>query len=455
MFRPERGLGSINAEPPKKVLPQHVEIKGATTLSIATSHHASFYQEALQCLPLPRLQKIKQLSVGLIYDDKSKKIEPKSYETNRWDHTLEVTVLTEAILTQNGFSPKDVQLGIAAALLHDIATPAGGDGTMKVDTVALDEETNWDRVLDEKGKDFLAKHNLDPKVITKIIVNGGVFGQVLDIADRIAYVISDTHEIGRTEGNHDTDLLKQLAEHSTIGNIYQDVRVEGDQVYFDNPERLLEFLKLRALLRRDFCDNKFSLGRDVASGNLIRPHLEGGTLTPDMLRRMWDINLFDFLTKRNQDTWREGNYFDGDNGEGYQKAKANLSQAGLSMDEYYDPSSPRSLYYQISHFMPDVEMFYSADELQRRRKEIEDHNKNKVNKIYIIGEYEHPGFVTGAEYCVRNADGEIVSFQEFNPQKVGELEAIAEHVPGFYLFSKRAVRVNTTEKEVFSRFPGV
>jgi hypothetical protein len=404
----------------RAILPERISPRFAGGLDITSSPHSGFYQEALNAFPLARLRDIKQLSIGLMYrpTPAPDKLVPKEYVKTRWDHTFEVAAITEAILTQNGFNSEEVKLGIAAALLHDIATPAFGDATMKVDIKRLDEEEHWRSVIGEQGEAFLTRHGLDPEVIHKTIVNGGIFGKVLDIADRISYVISDTDAIDRTEVDKSSELLRHFAAYPDIGGIFQDVRIaraetEENQVYFANPQRLQAFLRHRALLRRDLCDNPYSFGRDVVTGTIVRRILDAG-VTPQELREMTDDDL-------------AASYFK-------QQSENVVWTPGLRSGQE-DLQVQRSVQYQISRFVPSVERFLSEDELGERAAQIA-----RERDTIILGTHHFTGFKTGTDYKVVDpGSGGIRTFKDFDPQGAEEIAAIEKETHGYYLFYKQVL----------------
>src|SRR6185369_16395731 len=354
MRRPENGLGPypvVNREPTKKELPSQMPIRMSHLIG---SFRDPIYEELVRDFSLEKQQKKRQLTwIEAL-------IRPPTFENpldTRWDHTLQVTALTEAILRQNKGEKgaewdKKIKTGVVAAWVHDIATPAFGDVSMKVEPDKLDEEANWEKVIGEEGYAFFDRHGLDPAEITTTIVNGGILGEVLDIADRIAYTTSDIYRFQHGVGQdvrvgRGAALLDYAAEHPDVGDIYKDVRVQGDQVYFENPERLAAFLKMRALLRRDFVEHPETQGRDIAIGNLIRRYLEQpGGLTLDRLREMGDIDLFHFFADRNQAAQRHV-----------------INESHPDEGDYYRAESSRSVYQQFVQFAPDYKRYDSQQAL--------------------------------------------------------------------------------------------
>src|SRR3989344_2019714 len=265
------------------------------------------YTDAFDVFPLRRLGEVKALSLLSYVGPKPEDHYFVEYSHTRLDHSLVVALTTEKILRRNGFPQEEVNLGIIAGLLHDIATPAHGDPTKKIDPKNLDEEVFWSEVLDTKGHEFILKHGGDKDSINKIINNEGILGQVLDIADRITYTMKDLYAtVGpETSGlNIDPYLLQPryiLSRFPKIGDIYKDVGIDkkNQEVFFNDPKNLEAFLLLRAHMHKALYLNPTSQGRDLFFTKLLEPlytNDNSALLNPSVLRRMSDHQLMRLLS---------------------------------------------------------------------------------------------------------------------------------------------------------------
>lgn len=363
------------------------------------------YDEAVKSLPLTRLGEIKTLSFLTFVGPAPESQYFTEFHHNRLDHSLLVAKVTEYILERNGFPRQTVNLGILAGLLHDVATPAHGDTTKLLDPSNLSEENFWQEAVGEKGLDFLLQHNVRPPIIDKVIKGQGCLGKVLDVADRITYVMQDLSALGVESPQTRLDVYLRefnslfLAD-PKIGNIYQEVVVDGsgNEVVFIDPRRLGIFLQLRAILHKRLYLNPVSQGRDLFVANLLRPLYsvdDSSLLTPRKLRQMTD----DELMRR--------------------------------LYEYYHPNlpDPGSFSFSLLNFVPSYQKFTSRDEADQCAQRL---SQNKG--LVIIGTKESPGFDPATSYKVRTQEGKFIPFRELDPGTAAKIEEIARSTYGFYLF---------------------
>lgn len=387
------------------------------------------YDRAFQNLPLGRLKGVKALSflsyIGL---------NPESryfmeYKHTRLDHSLVVALLMEEMLRQNGFSQEKINLGIIAGLVHDIATPAHGDATKKVDPEYLNEEKFWWDVLDKKAKAFIAQHGGSKLILSQIIKDGGALGQVLDIADRITYTMKDLYGLIGPMEKQDLNLdpyllpLRQIVYwNPKIGNIYKEVGVDQKkaEVFFNDSKGLAQFLLLRALLYKNLYLNPVSQGRDLFVTKLIDPlysRTDPSLLTPSKLRTMEDQNLMDavssYLSKR------------------------------------YKEAIPRPdlIFHTLVNWYPEFERFDDKDKAKIRATQL-----SKDENIAVIGIKKCNGFDPATSYKVATRNGHIVPFKDAMPEESRQIEQIAEDTKGIFVFyvnlSEKPSPINTLLKAV-------
>lgn len=267
----------------------------------------SIYEEALRNLPLMRLQGVKQLSFLSYIGPNPEMTYLLPYSHDRFDHSLTVGLVAEKMLRQNRLPESKINLGIIAGFLHDIATPAHGDPVKYLDSEALNEETHWFETLDKYSKTFLEQFGATKKVMDEIIGNQGVLGKVLDIADRITYVMKDLQAIHADVKSPTINLnpylifINLILSHSPkIGNIYQEVGIDekNQEVFFNDPKHLEAFLLLRAHLHQNLYLYPTNQGRDLFITQLVKPLYsrdENSKLNPQNLRQMDDPTLMNIL----------------------------------------------------------------------------------------------------------------------------------------------------------------
>lgn len=220
-------------------------------------------EDVVTAFSVMRLEGIKQL--GGLHDPIIKSRFPLiglDFWHTRLCHVLDVSVISSLILWNNSASDREMQNGRTAALSHDVLTPAGGDTTKLVDPDGFDEDLHFPEFLDAtEWRELAEKYGLSRETLVDTVQGRGVLGKVLDLADKISYVGRDAFvylmrfdpksQIGY--GPHYRldevkDMREILARRKNPCDIWDVVRITGEQVYVDDPNRLADFLILRALL---------------------------------------------------------------------------------------------------------------------------------------------------------------------------------------------------------------
>jgi hypothetical protein len=385
---------------------------------------------AYKALPLARLAGIKQLSFLTFVRPDSQKQLSTGFDHDRLGHSVPVGKIMEVVLRRNPNPDKSaaefehiIEAAVTAGLAHDMGTVGGGEALKKIDPENLDEETHWKDVLDKKAKRFLKSRGITIGQLDKMIHNEGLLGQVLDIADRISYVMLDFDQLLRVEsteaaieragqGDYEgAERAQTLNADFNLGSIYRDIDIdwETQQVYFKDPTRLGKFLSLRAFLTANLYKHPISLARDYMVGEVIRPYyfadeLKRGTmLTPSRLRRMTDDDVLDFIARQ---------------------------PGGFTGSLFQTLRWQRDDYGSIMNWSPDgYEMFNLEEEARQRQREL-----NMGGNVLLSGIVESKRFNTATNYLVKNDEGEIVPFGDCEPGWAASIEAMADSTEGFLLF---------------------
>jgi HD superfamily phosphohydrolase len=363
----------------------------------------SIYDKALINIhSLNRLSEVKCLSFLSYVGPNPQNIYFTPFTHSRFDHSLTVALIIEQILKQNGLPQDQVDLGIIAGILHDIATPAYGDATKQIDMENLHEEDYWWEVLDEKERDFVTQFGTREE-IDKIIKNQGLLGKVLDVSDRIVYTMKDLNALiwpNQIEKQEENDYLLEIKKivnnNLKIGNIYKEVGVDQkkQEVVFNNPRNLNIFLNLRAHLHRNLYLHPINQAKDLFVAKVIGQvysRNKDSFLSADKLREMTDHDL--------------------------------LSALGTHYKE-----SAVTMHPLLVNWQAEFEKFDSLEEAKIKE------NKLKQNKnIAIVGIKEIRDFNSMTD-CKITDGYKYVKFKKYNSQAAKKIEKISQSTKGIFLF---------------------
>lgn len=206
------------------------------------------------------------------------------FSHNRWLHSLLVAILIEIILARNGFSEKERAPIILTAGCHDIAMPAGGDSIKRVDPRGLNEENNFAWVLEyhDLAKRWAKLFGFDLALAQSWVRNEGVFGQLLDVIDKICYTALDCYHLGMIRAGQ---VRRFCLEHPLVIDVWQNIQFTPDRtrLAFTKPERLFHLLLLRAYEFQELLFNPYSRVLDLFLKKLVQPLYEDGSITKEHL----------------------------------------------------------------------------------------------------------------------------------------------------------------------------
>lgn len=275
----------------------HIEIMKIRLPFSSTDFYAELYEhdgtvfyELWHAEPFIRLSRVSQL--GYLVPPRPEDWDPNqnilylppTFSHTRSTHSLLVACLMEVVLARNGFGQKERDPVVLMAGCHDIAMPAGGDPIQAMDPDELDEEKNFSLVLTRYGLDrrWEEMFGFNLEEAQEWVVNGGLFGQLLDVVDKIAYTALDCFHVGRARPGRIRDFC---LEHPLLMDVWEDIRFTKDRKRFGfvSPERLYDFLKLRALEHTEFLQNPEARRVDLTLVRLLKPLYEKGEITKEDL----------------------------------------------------------------------------------------------------------------------------------------------------------------------------
>ncbi|MDD5144860.1 MAG: hypothetical protein PHW72_01935 [Candidatus Pacebacteria bacterium] len=225
-------------------------------------------------------------------------LKPQFHHT-RGTHSLQVAILMDVILARNGFKERAPR--ILAAGCHDIGTPAGGDSVKRADPKNLDEEANFSYVMQRRGlaRKWRKKYGFCLAEAQRMVNGFGPYGHLLDIIDKIAYTAVDCMYVGRERPEK---IMNFCLKHPLVMDVWQDIKYSPEHGFvFSDPERMYDFLLLRAYEFQEFLYNPYSRGMDLYLKSKVQPLYDKGILTKEQLLRLTDFQLEGILDQHYHD----------------------------------------------------------------------------------------------------------------------------------------------------------
>lgn len=282
---------------------------------------------------LSRLQFVRQLGFlhdPVIRDSGFAEAGATPFAHTRFRHVLDVMAVATLIAHNNGLSWHARNMLRIAALSHDALTPAGGDTVKLIDPPAFDEDKHYPELFSREGWPALKeRYRLSEKKLHEVILGKGVLGRFLDLADKIAYVAQDASayfmefkppEYASQSGHSDEVWLSEgyaavehlLGAKSSVCALWDAVEVCGGDVVVNDPDRLADFLRLRALLFENLYYHPAARFTEHVVARIVIGHLyRTGVLTRDALLQMIDRELevrIEAFTGIPIETTRSGSY---------------------------------------------------------------------------------------------------------------------------------------------------
>lgn len=230
----------------------------------------------------------------------------------RWCHVLDVHALATLIGNNVGLTPDELRHLRVAAVSHDGRTPAGGDTTKWIDPQTFDEDLHYPDLLRE-SEDWPGvrdEFGLSDERLHQIIMNQGLLGSILDIADKLAYIGRDVWTLIRYSGKYphiwiyrrednDINRIMELGQkHPFVCGIWDMVKREGDQIYFTDAHALAAFLELRCFMFRGVYLSPYARFREHTVTSILLKYLyETGQVTAKQLVSWGDDQLWGHLNR--------------------------------------------------------------------------------------------------------------------------------------------------------------
>lgn len=258
-------------------------------------------EDLARAFNLFRLQYIKQLGFlnAPSYNDYIA-VRQSLSDHSRWLHSLDVTAIGTVVCSNLGIKDEMLNTARTLFLTHDALTPAGGDSVKMVDLVNLDEDDNYPELLGTKAvRSVMKKHGIRRDLLLKGIRNQGMLGQILDYADKIAYIARDLDKCRHhIEAGAYSDqlgmksLLGLITRHPDACSLWDCVEIQEGQAVFTSISRLVLFLKVRLLMFRELYYHPTArFGEFLMSRLFVRALMQRGVLNKKKLLDMNDSQL--------------------------------------------------------------------------------------------------------------------------------------------------------------------
>jgi hypothetical protein len=215
----------------------------------------------------------------------------------RYDHAKMVGMMAMYLIYKCNLSwPEETSFVIAAAY-HDSATVARGDAIRNA-FEELCEERNF--------SEYIQSYNLENKwnilgfnlaKAQKYVLGRGKFGRVVNIIDRISYTLLDCFYLGE---NIPSELKTFIANNPLFGDVWLDIHITHNQVYFSHAKRLWIFLMIRALMHVHLYKNPDCRKFEHVIAKETKKMLAEGIITFDDLKKKDDNWLTSKIEKYNQ-----------------------------------------------------------------------------------------------------------------------------------------------------------
>ncbi len=262
-------------------------------------------EDLFHTFKLARLQHIRQL--GFLNRPNfggGMRIRESLSDHTRWTHSLDVMAIGTLIGTNLELEQPDFNELRTLCLTHDTLTPAGGDSVKMVDLAQLDEDDNYPAFLKTLDMERLrSKYGIRQEVLVEGIRNEGCVGEILDMADKIAYIARDLqkcqHHI-ETGYLHQQPGMKTLVEllvrTPDICSLWDSIALQNGRPVFTDTKRLIAFLKARLLMFRELYFHPTARFGDFLMSRLfVKVLMQKKALTKEMLLELTDDGLHAIL----------------------------------------------------------------------------------------------------------------------------------------------------------------
>lgn len=229
--------------------------------------------------------------------------------SNRWLHCLTTAVVLELMLRNNNFKEEEIRTGIIAGTLHDAAITPFSDIVSGIDPLGFDEASNLPLYLErldrERKENFDRKHSPDyQRIFEAVKGKGGSLGTFLKIADRLTYTATDSFFFAvllkeKRRENPLEELADIFEKQPKLFDIFKEVKFDpqSKNVYFENPQKMAIFLRVRALMFRHVYLNPQRLSIQAALRRVVKELMDVGKIKKEDFLKITDLELSPYFSQ--------------------------------------------------------------------------------------------------------------------------------------------------------------
>ncbi|MDP2750580.1 MAG: hypothetical protein Q8O89_07150 [Nanoarchaeota archaeon] len=253
--------------------------------------HGEIYRDANHIGILNRLFNIKQL--GLLNSE----VVIAGFNQTRYLHSLSTALLTELCLTRNGFSEKEINLGIISGLLHDVySSPLSDQGKLASRRELDEEKIAGKRLIKSKEIiEYAEKYGVSIEEVIKTIQGKNTIGQLINSKgldlDTVSYVLIDfekaktlLHELTGTD----------LSYLSRSFDLHKGINFLNGEFVYSNPSKVSDMLYLRALLFSNIYRHPNNRAKEAFFEKELK-HVWGKSLNIEKMMRFSDQSFQEFM----------------------------------------------------------------------------------------------------------------------------------------------------------------
>lgn len=335
------------------------------------------------------------------------------FRNTRFQHVCDVTAIGTLIARNVGFERVPADTLRLACISHDALATMGGDAPLEFLRDQLDEDEHYEYLLNSRPwSELQTRYEIPRPLLIATIQNRGPLGEVLNLADRLAYVCRDVMmylnlyspkaSMPTAYGNQIRELVLKRPDTCTW---WDSVRRDNHQVFIgmEGVDRFADFLVLRTLMFRDvYLGDRTKFIRTLVARVLLYFY-ETGRLNREQMFNLDDRHVEKLITET----------------------------VGFS---------PRTFRQEVFG-RPCVQCFSTRELAHQREVELWRERRTSFTMISKVT------LKTGTDHLVETPEG-IKTFHSAFPDRAEQIERLANPAEPFRLYSLDQPKANSFTQEL-------